>query len=291
MITTEMIKTLREKTGAGIMICKKTLHETDGDINKAQEILKEAADALAIKKAERVTSEGLVGVYVSEDKKVGAMIEINCETDFVASNKDFIALTNDMARQIAAKPVKDIESLMRERFIKASDSDSSSSVKGVIAGYVAKFGENINIGRFIRFSTKTGIIQSYVHSGGKIGVLVEIACDNTKAEYYAAAKEVAMQIAATDPLFVSRDNANEQALERERQAYRNQALGEGKPAHIIERIVTGKIDKFYKKNCLLEQPWIKNEDLTIAEVLKKYEESIGSRIEISGFARFERGKA
>jgi elongation factor Ts len=287
MITTEMIKKLREKTGTGIMICKKILNETNGDMDKALEILKEMEVALAAKKAERATSEGLIGVYVSEDKKTGAMVELNCETDFVASNKDFVALTNSIAQHIAATSAQGIESLMQKRYIE----DASLSVNDAITRFVAKFGENISLSRFIRLSTKTGMIRSYVHNGSKIGTLVELVCKKTDQALEVTAKEVALQVAATNPLFLNRDSADQGAIEQERQSYKNQALSEGRPAHVIDKIVMGKLDKYYKKNCLIEQSWIKNEDMTIADFLKESSEKLGAGIEIVRFARFERGKS
>lgn len=282
-----MIKELRQKTGAGIMICKKVLSETGGDMNRALETLKEMEAAIAAKKAERVTAEGLIGAYVLEDKKAGAICEINCETDFVASNRDFIALTHALARQITAAPLVDIESLMQERYI----DDADSSVKDTITSLIAKFAENISLSRLARFSTETGIIQSYVHNHGKIGVLVELSCEGNDLALEQAAKEVAMQVTATNPPFLNRETANQDTIDLEVQAYKNQALSEGKPEHVVGKIVAGKINKFYKNNCLLEQPWIKNEDMTIAMLLHEYSNTLGARIDIVRFLRFELGKS
>jgi elongation factor Ts len=286
MITAEMIKELRSKTGAGVMACKKMLTQSNGDMKKALEILKEQEAVLAVKKSERVTSEGSIGLYISDDKRTGSLVEINCETDFVASNKEFFNLTGNIAQQITLAPDQDMESFLQQQYL----GDSNLSVKDVITSLVAKFGENINFNRFTKLSTISGTLYSYIHNGNRIGVIVELVCDNMDSSIEQTAKEVAMQIAATNPLFLSRDSVKQNVVEQERESYKNQALSEGKPSPVIEKIVTGKLNKFFGKNCLLEQTWIKNEDMTIAEFLNESSENLASHVEIAGFARFELGE-
>jgi elongation factor Ts len=299
MITTEMIKELREKTGAPIMTCKNILYEVNGDFDRALGVLKEASAALAIKKAERVTAEGLIGAYVAKNGKTGALVEVNCETDFVASNKEFVKLTDSIARQVAVSSSEDIESLLCERFLDDSynylgvDKNATMpSVKEIITAFVAKFGENINIGGFAKLSTGQGTIRSYVHNGGKIGALAEISCSKTDGyfneHFEGVAKEIAMQIVATNPMFLDRESANLDTIDEEVLSHRNKAIAEGKPANIVDKIVAGKMEKFYKTNCLLEQPWIKNEDISIADFLTSTPEKQNLGIRVVKFARLER---
>jgi elongation factor Ts len=253
MVTTEMIKELREKTGASIMTCKNILNEVNGDFNKALGLLKEASAALALKKSERAASEGLIGAFVAENGKTGVLVEVNCETDFVASNKEFVKLTDNIARQVAVGSSENIESLLCERFIDnsynylgADESAATPSVKEIITAFVARFGENINIGGFVRLSTEPGMIRSYVHNGGKIGALVELSCNKTDGYFNEcfeeAAKEIAMQIVATNPMFLDRTSVNLDTINEEIQSHRNKAIGEGKPANVVDKIVAGKQD-------------------------------------------------
>jgi elongation factor Ts len=287
MITIEMVKELRSKTGAGVMVCKKLLNDTNGDMNKALDILKKQEALLAAKKSTRATSEGLIGIHISDDKKIGALVEINCETDFVASNKDFANLTNRIAQQITLTPSQDLESLLQERFVNGD----GSSIRDAITSSIARFGENIILNRFVRLSTKSGALYSYIHNGSKIGVLVELTCKRTGSSIESIAKEIALQIAATNPLFLNRDSVDQTFIRQEMDSYENQALSEEKPAPVIEKIVAGKISKFYRNNCLLEQTWIKSEDTTISEFLKESSNRIDAHIEVAGFERFELGTA
>lgn len=285
MITTEMVKKLRESTGAGVMACKKTLDKTGGDINKAIETLKEQETVLAAQKAQRAVSQGLIGVHVSDNQRIGALVEINCETDFVAMNEDFVELVDNFALLATISSSQDREALLQEKYM-----DSAVSVQGTITAFIAKCGENIKLSRLIKLSSNSGIIQSYSHGNGKIGVLVELACSKHGPVLEHTAKEIAMQVAAMNPLFVDRNSANRDLIEQEEQRFRNQALSEEKPADIQEKIVMGKINKFLKKNCLIEQPWIKNEEMTIAELLKESSAKLGVPIIIAGFCRLELGK-
>ena len=244
MVTASQVKELREKTGAGMMDCKKVLTETDGDMEKAIELLRERGIAKAAKKSSRVAAEGLVAAYVSDDKKVGAVVEVNAETDFVSKNDEFKTFVNDVARQIVEKNPANVEELLAQPSI----AESGKTVQEVLTNKIATIGENMTIRRFARFES-TGIVASYIHGEGKIGVLVDM--ENATPEL---AKDICMQIAAA------------------------------KPAEIAEKMVQGRINKFYGEICLLEQPFVKDPDIKINKLL----ESKGAKI--NNFARLEKGE-
>lgn len=286
MITAQMVKELRERTGAGMMDCKKALNETDGDSEKAIEILREKGLAAAAKKSGRIASEGLVKTYISEDGKVASIVEVNCETDFVAVNADFVAFVNDLVKQISLSKSTTIEQLNEENYI----SDNSKTIKEILINLISKLGENMAIRRFQRISVSKGLIESYVHGGGRIGVLVKVECEKESEILKEVAKEVAMQVAAANPLFLSKDKVDEATLNKEKEIFKVQALNEGKPEKIAEKIVMGKIQKYYKENCLVEQIWVKDSDLTIDKYLKNKSKEVGAPISISDFVRFEKGE-
>lgn len=286
MISASMVKELRESTGAGMMDCKKALTEAEGNIERATEILREKGLAAAAKKAGRIASEGLVKTFISEDGKKAAMVEVNCETDFVAANDEFISFVESVAKQASSSNVVTVEELVEEKFI----NDESITLKEALTNLIAKLGENMSIRRFERFSVENGMINSYIHGNGKIGVLVQLGCANNDESLKEVAKDVAMQVAAANPLFLNRDAVDQESLEKEREIYRVQALNEGKPEKIVEKMVDGRISKYYKENCLVEQVWVKNPDLTIEKHLKEEGNKIGAEITIDKFARFEKGE-
>lgn len=286
MISASMVKELRESTGAGMMDCKKALTEAEGNIERATEILREKGLAAAAKKAGRIASEGLVKTFISEDGKKAAMVEVNCETDFVAANDEFISFVESVAKQASSSNVGTVEELVEEKFI----NDESITLKEALTNLIAKLGENMSIRRFERFSVENGMINSYIHGNGKIGVLVQLGCANNDESLKEVAKDVAMQVAAANPLFLNRDAVDQESLEKEREIYRVQALNEGKPEKIVEKMVDGRISKYYKENCLVEQVWVKNPDLTIEKHLKEEGNKIGAEITIDKFARFEKGE-
>lgn len=286
MITAQMVKELRNKTGAGMMDCKKALSETNGDIDEAVKVLREKGLAAAAKKSGRIAAEGLIETYISEDKKVGSIVEINCETDFVAVNDEFTKLSKNIAKQVAVSNVLTVEELMKEKYIE----NENMTVKEVLVELISKLGENINIRRFERFTPENGAIQSYIHGPGKIGVLVEVTCDVINDTVLEIAKEVAMQVAATNPLFLSKDQIDEKVVNKEREIYKVQALNEGKPEKIVDKIVEGKIQKYLKEVCLIEQIWVKDSDYTISKYLAEKSKEIGSTVTVTRFARFERGE-
>ncbi len=274
MVTASQVKDLREKTGAGMMDCKKVLTETDGDMEKAIELLRERGIAKAAKKSSRVAAEGLVAAYVSEDGKVGAVVEVNAETDFVGKNEEFKNFVNDVAKQIVENNPANVEELLAQKSIAESD----KTVQEVLTNKIATIGENMSIRRFKRFESN-GIVASYIHGEGKIGVLVDM--ENATAEL---AKDICLQIAAAKPEFIDRESVTPERVEKEMEILKAQAINEGKPAEIAEKMVQGRINKFYGEICLLEQEFVKDSDMKINKLL----ESKGAKI--NNFARLEKGE-
>ena len=274
MITASQVKELREKTGAGMMDCKKVLTETDGDFEKAIELLRERGIAKAAKKSDRIAAEGLVTTYVSEDGKVGAVVEVNAETDFVAKNEEFRSFVADVAKQVALKAPATVEDLLNQPSI----AEEGKTVGEVLTGKIATIGENMSIRRFERFETEN-MIESYIHGDGKIAVLVEM--ENATTEL---AKDVCMQIAAARPEYLDRESVPAERVEKEMEILKAQAMNEGKPAEIAEKVVMGRIGKFYGEICLVEQDFVKDPDIKV----RKLVESKGAKI--VRFARFEKGE-
>ncbi len=285
VITAKMVAELRERTGAGMMACKKALTEADGKLDKAIEILREKGLAAAAKKAGRIAAEGLVETYISEDGKTGSIVEVNCETDFVATNKDFVALTKNIAKQAAMTNADNIDDLLNEKYI----ADNSITVKGAVTALIAKLGENMSFRRFKKFTTENGILCDYIHGGGRIAVLVQLEGANNDAAQEAA-KEIALQVAATNPLFINSNEVDEETLNKEREIYRQQALNEGKPEKIIDKIVEGKINKYYKEVCLIEQPWIKDQDKSVKKFMAEKSKEANGELKVARFSRFEKGE-
>lgn len=270
-ITAALVKELREMTGAGMMDCKKALTECDGDMDKAVDFLREKGLAQAAKKAGRIAAEGLVGSYISEDAKTGVIVEINCETDFVAKTDDFKDLVNTVAVHIAATKPADVEAL-------AASELNGQTVAALITEKIAKIGENISLRRFACYETD-GIVASYIHAGGKIVTLVEM-----KGGDAALAKDIAMQVAAANPAYLDRTQVPDSELEHEKQVLTEQARNEGKPEKIIEKMVQGRIEKYYKEVCLVDQAFIKGDDESISSLLKK------ANAEVVRFVRYEMGE-
>ena len=274
MITASQVKELREKTGAGMMDCKKVLTETDGDFEKAIELLRERGIAKAAKKSDRIAAEGLVTTYVSEDGKVGAVVEVNAETDFVAKNEEFRSFVADVAKQVALKAPATVEDLLNQPSI----AEEGKTVGEVLTGKIATIGENMSVRRFERFETEN-MIESYIHGDGKIAVLVEM--ENATTEL---AKDVCMQIAAARPEYLDRESVPAERVEKEMEILKAQAMNEGKPAEIAEKVVMGRIGKFYGEICLVEQDFVKDPDIKVGKLV----ESKGAKI--VRFARFEKGE-
>jgi len=274
MVSASQVKDLREKTGAGMMDCKKVLTETDGDMEKAIELLRERGIAKAAKKSDRIAAEGLVTAYVSEDGKIGAVAEINAETDFVAKNEEFRVFANDIAKQVAVKSPKDVEELLSQTFI----NDETKTVSEVLTNKIATIGENMSIRRFERFEG-AGLVEQYIHGDGKIGVLVELEGGDIEL-----AKDVCMQIAAARPEFLDRESVPAERLEKEMEILKAQAMNEGKPEAIAEKIVLGRVGKFYSEICLVEQEFVKNPDIKVKDLVAS------KNAKIVRYARFEKGE-
>ena len=286
MISAQQVKELREKTGAAMMECKKALVQADGDIEKAIEVLRERGLASATKKSGRIAAEGLVETFISEDNKIGVIAEINCETDFVAANAEFIALAKNIAKQAVLSSVDTAEELLAVKYIE----DENITIKDATTTLIAKLGENINVRRFAKFTIEKGVVQSYIHGGGRIGVLVELATESNSDVVLEVAKDIAMHIAAANPQFLTKDEVDIDTLNKEKEIYRVQALNEGKPEKIVEKMVEGRIQKYYKEACLVEQVWVRNPDYTINKLLQEKSKEVGSPISITKFVRFERGE-
>ena len=276
--TAQDVKELREMTGCGMMDCKKALTETNGDMDKAVEFLREKGLATAAKKAGRIASEGIVTIYMSDDKKVAAMIEVNSETDFVAKNDEFMTFVNNTAKIVAEKNPADVEALKALTY-------EAETVGEKLTALIAKIGENMSIRRFARVE---GNVCSYIHGGGRIGVIVETESALDSDDKYEAARDVAMQVAAINPLYVSKDVVPAEDVEKEKSIIvaqiKEDPKNASKPDAIIEKMVGGKINKFYEQNCLLQQEFVKDSDYKV----EKYLETKG--VKLVNFTRFEKGE-
>ena len=274
MVTAALVKELREKTGAGMMDCKKVLTETDGDMEKAIELLRERGIAKAAKKSGRVAAEGLVEAVISEDGKTGAIIEVNSETDFVAKNEEFKTFVENVANQVLKTNPKDVEELLAQPAM----FEEGKTVQESLVGKIATIGENLTIRRFARFESE-GLVEKYIHGDGKIAVLV-----NMKKGDSIVAKDICMQIAAARPEYVRREEVPEERVAKEMEILKVQTMNEGKPEAIAEKIVQGRIGKFYEEICLVDQAFVKDPNMKISELLKQKD------AEVAEFARFEKGE-
>ncbi|MBS5932847.1 MAG: elongation factor Ts [Clostridiales bacterium] len=287
-ITASMVKELREMTGAGMMDCKKALAQTDGDMDKAVEFLREKGLAAAEKKAGRIAAEGLVATNVSADGKVASIVEVNSETDFVAKNEKFQSYVAEVAAQAASTTATDIEAFLSEAWAP----DTNMTVKEALAAQIAVIGENMNIRRFEKIVAENGFVESYIHAGGRVGVLVEVETTVVNDQTKAVAKDVAMQIAAIAPKYLSSDEVPADYKEHEKEILKAQAMNENpdKPENIIEKMIIGRLNKQLKEVCLLEQAFIKDEDLTVKKYVETAAKEIGADITIKSFVRFETGE-
>lgn len=284
-VSMEDVKKLREMTGAGMLDCKKALEEAGGDIEKAKEILRIKGLAKAEKKAGRETKEGLVFVLLSEDRKKGAMIELNCETDFVARNEEFQKLAERIARHLLETDENKNKAGAGEEVLSQKLYDEpEKTVEVLIKEAIAKIGENIKLSRYCRYDTED-YLHSYVHGGGRIGVLLDFKAPELKDQVLRLVQDIAMQIAAMRPEYVRIEDIPEEVLDREKRILREQTLSEGKPEHIVEKIVEGKLKKFYQEKVLLEQPFIRDDKKKVSDVIKES----GFEIEVKRFCRFELG--
>lgn len=285
-ISAEMVRELREKTGAGMMDCKRALAESGGDAEAAVDVLRKKGLAAAAKKSSRIASEGTVAACVAVES--ATLVEINCETDFVARTDDFQEFARQVAATVNEKGPKDVD----ESLVLPAGGDVPLGT--LLNEKVAKIGEKISFRRFARFvlpAGSGGVIASYIHAGGKIGVLVELlGAGRDDAEFAALGKDMAMQVAAANPLYVSREDVPAAAVGREKAIYREQALAAGKPEKILDRIAEGKLEKYYGDFCLLEQPYIKDPERTVNDLLKEMAGKKGVAVRVGRFARFQVGE-
>jgi len=277
--TASDVKTLREMTGCGMMDCKKALTETNGDMDKAVDFLREKGLATAAKKAGRIASEGIVKAYLTDDKKIGVLVEVNSETDFVAKNDEFQNFVTNIAKIVAEKNPADVDAL------KALPYDGEANVGDTLTALIAKIGENMNIRRFARIE---GNVCSYTHGEGRIGVLVEAEGSLADADAYEAARDAAMQIAAINPLYLTKEVVPAEDIEKEKHIIiaqiKEDPKNASKPDAIIEKMVGGKINKFYEQNCLLQQEFVKNGDFKVEAYLAT------KGVKLVNFVRFEKGE-
>lgn len=290
-VTASMVKELREMTGAGMMDCKKALSATDGDFGKAIEFLREKGLATAEKKAGRIAAEGLVATTIKDGDKVAAIVEVNAETDFVAKNEVFQTFVKEVVEQAADTDAADIDAFKAEKWAL----DTSMTVDEKLAAMIAKIGENMNIRRFEKIVSEDGIVVSYIHAAGKIGVLVEAKAESNDERVKEALKNVAMQVAALNPKYVSTDDVPEEYKEHEKEILIAQAKNDpknaNKPENIIEKMITGRLAKELKEICLLEQEYVKAENKeTVAKYLEMVSKEVGTPVELKRFVRFETGE-
>jgi elongation factor Ts len=283
-IDAKLVKDLRDRTGAGMMDCKKALAETSGDIDRAVALLREKGLAGASKKAGRVAADGLVGVFAADDAKSAVVLELNCETDFVAKTEAFRTLFDTLGTALLAADVTEGTG----ETVANLEIAGGKTVSALLTESIAQIGENLGLRRFTRFATTSGIVGSYVHAGGKIGVLVELAGGDSR--HIELAKSLAMQVAAALPRVVSRDQVAAADLSAEREIYKQQALASGKPEKIVEKIVDGKIDKFYSEICLLEQEYVRDGDVRIDKLVANAAKETGATLSVARFARLQLGE-
>lgn len=287
-VTAAMVKELRERTNAGMMDCKKALVTNDGDMDKAIDWLREKGLAQAAKKASRIAAEGVVTQYVAPCGCTGVIVEVNCETDFVAKTDNFQNFANNVAKHIAKANPADVDELMTQKFV----DDESKTIADLVSEATVAIGEKISVRRFARYKTE-GVVSTYIHMGGKVGVLVEVACgeeakDNEAVKEFA--HDLALQIAAAKPEAVRREEVNAENLEKEKEIQRAKAIESGKPEKIVDRIVEGQIEKYYKEVCLIDQQFVKDGDKTIKSLMAEVAKAAGTTLDIVKFARFERGE-
>jgi elongation factor Ts len=279
-ITSAMIKTLRDKTGAGMMDCKRALESSAGNIEAAIEYLRKKGAAVAAKRADRTAKEGMIVTRVTPDGKTGVIVEVNAETDFVGRSEDFVGFANAVAEGLEKNRPESLEKALGMTL------GTGKTVTQALDDLLAKVGEKIEVRRFQIVTSKTGVVSAYTHLGSKIGVLVDVAGIPADAAKAGIGRDVAMQIAAMNPMVVNRTEISKEMVEREQDIYRTQAKNEGKPAQVVDRIAQGKLEKFYQEVALLEQTFIKDPGKTVKEVLAESGKDAG----VAGFVRFHLGE-
>lgn len=284
-ITASMVKELRVATNAGMMDCKKALKQTDGDMQQAIDLLREKGLAKAAKKADRIAAEGLVAISISNDNKKGAVLEVNSETDFVAKNDEFKDFVNATAKIVVDGKFKDIEELKNAKYL-----GTESTVQEVLTSKIATIGENMSLRRFVTVEVSNGALVDYIHGAGKIGVLVGLESEATSEELHVLGKDLAMQVAAMNPKYVTKADVDQEYLSHEREILMAQALNEGKPQAIVEKMVEGRLQKQLKEICLVEQPFVKDGDVTVGKLIENTAKKLGKQIKLAHVIRYEVGE-
>jgi elongation factor Ts len=278
-ITAAQVNDLRQRTGAGMMDCKRALEEANGDIQKAIEILRKKGASVAAKRAEKSANEGLVVTKISDDKKFATILELNCETDFVAKSEDFVNLANFIIDEVYSSKPKNVEELMK-----------NSAVQNKLNEVLGKVGEKIEISRFDNVEAKDGLLVDYIHMGSKLGVLIKFEeVKDGSDELYNIGKDMAMQVAAMNPISVKREDVSKEVVDKEIEIYKELAKKEGKPEQMLEKIAMGRLNKFYQENVLLEQAFIKDNSKTVGDLLKEFNTKHGSNTRVAKFDRFHLG--
>lgn len=289
-VTASMVKELRELTGAGMMDCKKALAATEGDMDKAVEFLREKGLAAAEKKAGRIAAEGMVDTNVSSDGKTAAIVEVNSETDFVAKNEKFREFVAAVAAQAAKSQACDLDGFLAEQWAL----DQAKTVKDELSSMIAVIGENMNIRRFDRINADNGLVVSYIHGGGRIGILVELESVVTNPEVQEAGKNIAMQIAAMSPKYVTRDEVPADFIEHEMEIIKAQIKNDPsnakKPDNIIEKMLEGRLSKELKEICLVDQLYVKDTNMSVGQYLESVSKQVGTKVSVKRFLRYETGE-
>lgn len=287
-ITASQVKELRDRTNAGMMECKKALQETDGDIEEAIKKLREVGAIKAAKKAGRAAKEGVVTSQIDSDSKHGILAEVNCETDFVAKNENFQSFVGELVDTVAASGATDLEAAN-------ALSHGEGTIEDFVKAKVIELGENLQFRRLTRYDMESsGLVASYIHLGGKVGVLVEVGCDNdgtaAKDEFHILVKDLTLHIAALSPAGITREDIPSDLIKSEKDLFRKQMADSGKPPEILEKIIEGKLGKFYSERCLLEQAFVKDPDITVGKLLEAKGGDIGDTLSIRRFVRYALGE-
>ncbi|HKM02100.1 MAG TPA: translation elongation factor Ts [Sedimentibacter sp.] len=283
-ITASMVKELRDKTNAGMMDCKKALIETNGDIEKAIDYLREKGLSQVAKKSGRIAAEGLTTAFISADDKKGVVLEVNSETDFVAKNEEFKNFVQEVAQAVAENDPADMDAL------KAVVLSGGKNVQDTLTDKIAKIGENMSLRRFGEAKVENGVVVGYIHGGGKISVVVALESEGDKEALSVLGKDLAMQVAAMNPKYISTDDVDADFIAHEREILIAQALNEGKPQNIVEKMVEGRLQKELKEVCLLEQAFVKDSDMTVKKVISETAKKLGKDIKVSKVLRYEVGE-
>lgn len=283
-VTAALIKELREKTGAGMMDCKKALMETDGDIDKAIDVLRENGKSKAVKKADRIAAMGLADIAFNDDASQAAIVEVNSETDFVAKNPDFQNFVHAVAVTALNGDAADMEGFMAEKF------DDNNTVQEALTEKIATIGEKLSIRRFQKIAVPGTVNVGYKHNGGTIAVVITLKTDATAEEVNTVGRDVAMQVASMSPRYISEDDVDPEYIASETEILKQQALNEGKPADIVEKMIKGRLKKELKEVCLLDQKFVKDNDLSVAQYVQNAAKEIGKDIAVVGMVRYEVGE-